>query len=499
MSEADRQRRRCARCRAWLAGDNPGEQCSPCLAAQRHTDDEIGPFAAPELPSSFWQDEALRSALATRHMGKVIRAYRRHPHHGRRGLPQDEVAGWAEISQGQLSRIESGKPIGRLDTLIFWAQLLKIPQACLWFALPDEQLPAVPLLTGWHRSVNVDESLRTGTDAAQLEGVQRSAAVLTAIGLPPDLGGLLSSADGPDVLGVEQLGLFEAAIEVLEQRDATSGGGAALDVALTLHDRVTGWLQRVTPDLSKSVQVLYCELGALIGWLAYDAGKPALAKQYVNETLVGARFTEALNADLRAMNSLCLLLSDKGRPYEALQCADQAKRVATGRTTARTQALLHVRSARTYAKLGDAKAFRLEFGLAEAHLHQAEEAGSNDPPWVRFLDDAELAAVVGGSYLLLGQPGPAAEAYRTAVEASAPTDFRNGVSRTLWLAEALLRQGDVSLASTTALATITDARGLASARVIRRLHRLRRTIEGYTAAVPAAADFADAYDQTFVA
>jgi transcriptional regulator with XRE-family HTH domain len=83
-------------------------------------------------------------------MGNVIRAYRHHPHHGRRGLSQDDIAGWAGIAQGQVSKIETGLASNRLDRLIFWAQLLDIPEEHLWFKLPakEERVPAQPRTMG---------------------------------------------------------------------------------------------------------------------------------------------------------------------------------------------------------------------------------------------------------------------------------------------------------------------------------------------------------------
>ncbi|HET6919401.1 MAG TPA: helix-turn-helix transcriptional regulator [Jiangellaceae bacterium] len=97
------------------------------------------------MPDDFWQDDAVQAALDSRHMGKVIRAYRHHPHHGRRGLSQDDIAAWAGIAQGQVSKIETGPACNRLDRLIFWAQLLDIPEEHLWFKLPeDERVPAQP-------------------------------------------------------------------------------------------------------------------------------------------------------------------------------------------------------------------------------------------------------------------------------------------------------------------------------------------------------------------
>lgn len=84
------QERRCSRCHGLLAGDNPGVLCGSCQSA-----DARRPAGPPQVPSGFWLDEAVQAALDSRHMGRVVRAYRRHPHHGRRPVPQEVVAGWA--------------------------------------------------------------------------------------------------------------------------------------------------------------------------------------------------------------------------------------------------------------------------------------------------------------------------------------------------------------------------------------------------------------------
>src|SRR5256885_3552256 len=125
--------RRCHRCGTRLARDNATGYCAACQAVSRDR------FAAPlDVPAEFWNHEAIREALAARHMGRLIRAYRCHPFHGRQPLPQGIVANWLGVTQGQLSRIEHGAPIVHLDRLIFWARVLRIPSSQLWFTLPED-------------------------------------------------------------------------------------------------------------------------------------------------------------------------------------------------------------------------------------------------------------------------------------------------------------------------------------------------------------------------
>jgi hypothetical protein len=122
----------CGRCGTRLARDNTSGRCAACQAAER---DRVA--RPPVVPAEFWDNDALRRALDSRHMGRVIRAYRFHPYHGRHPLPQDVVAGWVGVTQGQLSRIEHGPAILHLDRLTHWAQVLAIPAEYLWFKLPD--------------------------------------------------------------------------------------------------------------------------------------------------------------------------------------------------------------------------------------------------------------------------------------------------------------------------------------------------------------------------
>ena len=111
------------------ARDNDSGRCAPCQAAT----DRLS--APPAVPVSFWDHEPLGQALADRRLGRVMRAYRFHPYHGRLALSQTVVAGWLGM-QAQLSRVENGPPVVDLDRLAHWATILGIRVSCL-FSLPD--------------------------------------------------------------------------------------------------------------------------------------------------------------------------------------------------------------------------------------------------------------------------------------------------------------------------------------------------------------------------
>jgi hypothetical protein len=136
----------------------------------------------PALPLEFWQIDQMRDALTTWHMGRVIFAYRTHPHHGR-VLSQGLVGNWLELTQAQLSRIENGRPPEELSKLVRYAQILDIPADLLWFSLPD-QPPADAL-----PSQRPEQTLA-------LTVIGQTVASGALVGVPGDAGDAIALASG---------------------------------------------------------------------------------------------------------------------------------------------------------------------------------------------------------------------------------------------------------------------------------------------------------------
>jgi tetratricopeptide (TPR) repeat protein len=128
--------RYCMRCGSRLTRDSRASMCAPCRQLSG-----IGSDHAPDLGADFWYTDQMRDAFASRDMGTVVRAYRYHPAHGHKALPQEIVSRWlGTVTQSQLSRIESGRNrVDTLDKLIHYARSLKMPTDLLWFELPEEK------------------------------------------------------------------------------------------------------------------------------------------------------------------------------------------------------------------------------------------------------------------------------------------------------------------------------------------------------------------------
>ncbi|MET9314195.1 helix-turn-helix transcriptional regulator [Kribbella sp. NPDC003505] len=125
--------RRCASCGAVLARDNTASLCSPCRRVR-----QAAAPAPPEMPAEFWQSPEIHEAASRRDMGALLYAYRSHPTHGHRPLPQTVLSNWLGITQSQLSRLESGRNrVRELDKLEHYARVLGIPADVLWFDMPS--------------------------------------------------------------------------------------------------------------------------------------------------------------------------------------------------------------------------------------------------------------------------------------------------------------------------------------------------------------------------
>ncbi len=124
--------RGCVRCRRPAVGTDARSLCVDCAHASY----------ASRLPAAQWWTGELRDALRSRDIGSILAAYRHHPAHGHRPLPQSELARWLGISQPRLCRLENHR--AQLDDTVLStiAHILGIPEELLWFDLQSKTPPA---------------------------------------------------------------------------------------------------------------------------------------------------------------------------------------------------------------------------------------------------------------------------------------------------------------------------------------------------------------------
>lgn len=469
---------RYCRCGVRLARDNSDSRCSACAAADR---DQLG---APEVPPEFWDEEVLRHALASRHMGQVIRAWRTHPYHGRRSFPQDRVAGWVGINQTQLSRIENGPPIGHLDRLIQWAQVLHIPADRLWFALPGGDLPSslVPGVGGmitdggslprpvaitdqvivteidptpeWGPSETTelvshftreDLALDRREATRAIAGVVVGAALLDRLErwlLTPEQTITRRRVPG---IGYQEVDQIEHAARLFRTWDDQFGGGLRRKAVVGQLSEIADELRDFShpPELTRRLFRAMSHLAETAATMSWDSGQGALAQKYYVLALRAAKEAgdRAFGANILA--GMARQQFYLGHVGEGLELVRLAQNGADGQATPTIHAMLYTREAWAYAKQGRLAAFGRATARAEDSLRNAVPA--SDPYWISYFDEAELAGVTGGRLLEVAHrerrhADAAATHIARAVELRRPNSLRSAALDQLGLAEARLIQ-----------------------------------------------------------
>jgi transcriptional regulator with XRE-family HTH domain len=455
-----RQRRRtCGTCGARLAADNRRGICSPCARQAANED-----TAAPTMPAEFWDEPGLKKALAERHFGHIIRAYRKARNCE---VTQAQVARWLGISQVQVSRIESGRSsVNDLTKLDRWAKTLRIPQRCLWFSLSAQSSdvpstgPSSPILRSATDGGRDDVRRRQFLKAARTGAATAGSSLLTAP----------SPRTSPTVrrytVGGHDVDLLREATQTFRRLDNRYGGGHSRST-VTAHLRsIVDPLLRDGSGRSEVKNDLYsaaAELYQLAGWMAYDIGQASEGRQHLRQALrlCDDAGNDGLYAEMLAgMSHHAAFL---GSPEAAVDLALAAQRPAKNTGIPALRAEVAVMEAHGLALQGDKQG-------CIAALREAERAFSgfsaaDTPAWLSYFDGAYLAAKFAHSFRDLGRPGEAEQFARRSLEMSDGYE-RGRLFNTALLASTLAEQRRVDEACAAGSAAVEMASTMRSVRTV---------------------------------
>ncbi|WP_153812653.1 helix-turn-helix domain-containing protein [Streptomyces sp. SUK 48] len=450
---AQQQVRYCS-CGTRLARDNRGTLCASCLRRRETT----AVNQPPQVPVEFWQDDRLREALASWHMGQVFYAYRVHPWHSR-VVSQETLAGWLGLTQAQLSRIESASTAPQdLGKLMSWAHGLNIPGDLLWFKLRREPLPVQP--TPEHtehpaRKVLLD-MITPGGDWLPLSNDAPEYGV-------SGLRGMSLQATGEHLLRT-----------FLHLDDEL--GGDSLYVPLTKYVARMAVSVKANPGDGLAA---YGQLNQMVGWLSLDASRHAHAKRYFATAVEIGHEVGDPGLVASALGYMSLQETYRGRPQPARSLAQMAFAVTTDRLTPLTKTVMGARLARAHASLGDEQCLRvLDTVQADFALAGTDE----EPPYVLYVDAVEVAAQRGACYLDLGMADEAITSLSEALDllsTSAPNRARDRVHYLSRLAKCYLLDGEVERACQVGHDALALSQTIGSARITERLGELDTALAPY--------------------
>ncbi|MEU4266191.1 hypothetical protein ACYCCF_29940 [Streptomyces argenteolus] len=236
------------------------------------------------------------------------------------------------------------------------------------------------------------------------------------------------------------------------------GGGALLTVATAYIDRLRNTMDGCTygPRVEQALHRTLSDLYSSAGWAAYDAGDGTTSRLHHADALQSGILAKDGRAQARAWSDLSLQSRAEGRHREALTINRAALQTRQARQDPRIAALLHSRLAIGHAHLGDHSACARSL-LAAEKAHDRFDTTPPPPPWLRFLDAAEIAGLAAIAHRATGRLPDAERATAQALRLLSPAMHRNRVYYGIQLAQLQLAQGDTTSARATATAIDTAA------------------------------------------
>ncbi|MFF5172052.1 transcriptional regulator [Micromonospora sp. NPDC000089] len=264
-----------------------------------------------------------------------------------------------------------------------------------------------------------------------------------------------------------------AALARLRRLDDLTGGADLVPAAAGGLRRTARALAGAGPARRRRLLPVLAETAQLTGWLRADAGDRAGA---LDAYRLGLR--AAATAGDRAFAGYVLasashLLAEAGDAEGALLLARAGQLGARRAASPGLRALLRHRVALATALDGRPAAGRR--ALDAARGGNAVAAGA-EPPWLYWLDEAELAAMTGRALVALGRPGPAVPLLHAGAERGRP---RRAAIYGGWLARALLQLGEVEQACAVAEEALLDAVRAGSTRATASLAGLDRRLAAH--------------------
>ncbi|MEU5722739.1 XRE family transcriptional regulator [Micromonospora sp. NPDC047738] len=460
-------RANCPRCGGRLARDNDSGRCAPCQAAER---DRLS--SPPAVPASFWEHGPVRQALAERHLGRVIRAYRYHPYHGRNPLPQTVVAGWLGITQAQLSRVENGPPLVHLDRLTHWATLLGIPASRLWFTLPG-RLPVPPPQPAENTPPDLDQPMATD------EGRRALLAGIAAVAAGAGLLGTVA-VPRPRRLGSADIVRLNAVLELYRSVDYECGGGLLYREVDRFAQSVYGLLDWSHPEaLAPQLVASVAAVRQLAGWTALDAGLHDHAQRHFVAAERAALAADDVLLTARVRYCQARQLQHQRHNRDALATLQLARLQLGSAATPAVSAMLYGAEAASLAALGERRDALTTLGRSTDAFDRV--VVDQEPEWMLFYDRGELLAQYGRVYRDLARTDSryAPEAVRwvrEAVAAFGPQNVRSLVLNEVGLCSALFLADDPDQAIVVGRRVIKRAGSLTSRRTVDRVRNLHRDL-----------------------
>lgn len=353
-------RTRCHRCHALLARDNRGTLCGPCEVQS------ITRGTPPLPPPGLWDRADIQDAIRDRHIGRLFRAFRK-AHTP--PIPQETLAEWVQLTQGQVSIIERArKPVTDMERLERWCDAINVPKELRWF-----RGPATPLPGPGRSSSAVDDGVLR---------LQRA----------------LRNPSSVDLVTVAHL---RQRVQDLDQRYDRVPSTTLLPDAGQALGHVDILAAHASGRIAKDLRLVKAEAATLMGQLTWDASQRKNHRApvaYLDQAVAAANDIGDPSARGYALlRKAYIALYGERNPRAGLSLTEQTSETVN-RFSDALSGLADLHAAEAHAMLGDTRA--CEKSLSQADTHFGRIAPSDIA--AHLYSPHQFDRLAGSCYLFLG-------------------------------------------------------------------------------------------------
>ncbi len=291
----------------------------------------------------------------------------------------------------------------------------------------------------------------------------------------------LSQLVNPGKIGMTEVNETRETLHLLYNLDQRIGGSNLCEAALAQLRQISLWLNRGSykTNTGSALQSLASYAAESAAWFSIDSGLPSGKTRYLlTEALTAAELANDKSQTIAVMQIMSLHSAELGQVREAVQLAQRAQQVAKGLDSPRVDALLAIREAQAWARLGDASA--VTRGHTQAMKLLDLGPSDADPQWLAFLDEGDVAGQIGLCYLFLRQAEHAEKHFTKATKNSRKLEHRrNFVEWSLEFANSLSQSRKIVETCFVTRETLPVLLEISSARVHTRLIGVLRTLQPY--------------------
>ncbi|MEV4340115.1 helix-turn-helix domain-containing protein [Streptomyces sp. NPDC049590] len=467
----------------------------------------------PGLPEAgLLEREDVRRALSEHDFAAVFSLFKKYG-----GLSQNRIASACRLTPGKVSAVISGRQqVTSFEVVCRIADGLRIPGRLLGLAprpwesrSVQEQAPTQitmeqgPEADGipWRGDAAVDLAVDLTRsdlvmDRRAATRALAGAAITGAALLDPLEGWLQPVADGARSrrrgrIGIREIEELESTARAFRAWDHRYGGGLRRKAVLGQLSEVAACLEEhQAPRVEQRLYQVMAQLAGTAATMAWDTGLQRRAQDYYLLALRASHAGGDMVFGANVLAGMARQMLCRDQPHDALELVRLAQNGARHVAGPKVRAMLHTREAWAYAAMGRIAAFQRATAQAAEALHDVEDEDEEDPYWIGYFDDAELAGTTGGRLLELARREPkrcaetAAHEIRQALSRRGPEAGRSHALDRIGLAQCHFLLGDLTGAVAETHLAVDAARATRSSRVRAQLRELYPYTVGNGAARP---------------